>query len=110
MSYLNLQKFRYFGFDESPIGGNSSGLVLACTETTDKSLVSFGGRFRKSADHLHLLRRKKLTLIPTLETMKNRGLDLYSWARSNRGRRFCRQRAAHASIVNLLVKSGISPQ
>jgi hypothetical protein len=110
MSYTHIGDFHYFGFDESPIGGNSSGLVLACTETRNEKLVLGDNDFLKAADYLRLLKQRANVIVPGLDLMVAEGLGGYSWVRSNRGRKFCRQRAAHASIAQLLVESGVEAQ
>ncbi|MAG61118.1 hypothetical protein CL619_04995 [archaeon] len=110
MAYLNLNKFHYFGFDESPIGGNSSGLVLACTETDDSRLIEKRTNLLKAADYIHLIREGEEIVVPSLFNMGLNGLSSYSWIRSNRGRSFCRQRAAHASIAQLLMESEVDPR
>ncbi len=110
MSNLNIGKFHYFGFDESPIGGNSSGLILAYAHTLDRKLVEKGNNYHKAKDYLEFSRRGLGIISPTLEMMHSRGLDEYSWMRSNKGTKFCRQRAAHASIGRLLLQSQVRPQ
>ena len=110
MTNLNISSFRYFGFDESPIGGNSVGLVLSCTETRDERLVQQHSFLNKAADYLQLIRKGHTACAPSLQDMYRNGLDHYSWIRSNQGRSFCRQRAAHASIAELLIASRVDPQ
>ncbi|MBT4445644.1 hypothetical protein HOA92_00375 [archaeon] len=107
MSNLNLSEFHYFGFDESPIGGNSSGLVLTYAHSTNDDLVRRGGNFHKAKDYLDFSKKSVEVFVPTLESMQSRGLASYSWMRSNQGRKFCRQRAAHASIGRLLLQSDV---
>lgn len=100
------RKFTYLGIDESGIGGDSSRQILVGAYSQDELLVRGSGlKIAKARDYILDPEKGEL---PGIEEMRKEGMQRFSWAK-NRGGNFSRQIAAHASIGELVLQSGVSP-
>lgn len=120
MVYIS-KKITYLGVDETSVGIIKGGFIVTVAETTNPALSKPVplSNLMKAKDYLRqekiyrsdrqIINYKNMPKFPSLNKMKEQGLNNFYWTRANNGR-FSRQLVEHASIAHVVASNGYNPK